>query len=166
MSSVLLEPPELDTKGDAELGYLQTEVPSVAITHDHSGVRHIIEVHPCDDVCQHIEEDLGGHPAIGGVADAPLSCDPVHPHVLEPATCQVPGPLVDKSGRNNVSAGYDGVGPGDVLLTAATLIVEHVTHPNRCQDLGVLGTSCQGGLVLKYINIFHMSMTSKTCHFT
>lgn len=83
MGRILLQPPELDTKRDAELGDLQTEVPSIAITKENDRVRHVIEIRPSYEIRQDIDEHQASHPAIGGVADAPLASDSVTLHVLE-----------------------------------------------------------------------------------
>ena len=154
MSCILLQPPELDTETDTELSYLQTKVPSISIAHENGRARHVIEIHPCHEVTQNIKEDHCCHPAPVGVADTPLACDSITPHVLELGGGHVPGPLVDKSGWQNIATGSDGVGPGDVLLAAPALVVLHACHPNSGQDPGVLGTSCQCSLVLKWIHIF------------
>ena len=74
---------------------------------------------------------------------------PDTPHVLKLAAGHISGPLVDESGRHNIAAGRYGVGPSDVLLAAAAVVVEHVSHSYLGQDLDVLGTSCQGSFVLK-----------------
>ena len=149
MGGIFLQPPKFDPKLETELGNVEPHVPSIAITEDHNGVGDIVEAHPRDNVTKDIQEDFSRHPTFFRQTDPPFSSDPISPHVLQFVGGNVADPFVHQPGRDDVTTGSDGDRRSDVLLAAATLVVEHVLNPNVSKNLDMVSTNCQGCLVLK-----------------